>query len=104
MKLISNARSYQLAEREGLIRAILALTLRAHYVRQKTASCYFFRTIILTSRVRMQDPTNWRRERDSNPRYGMNRIHTFQACAFSRSAISPERPFYPIFAPDARAI
>ena len=30
-----------------------------------------------------------RRERDSNPRYGVNRIHAFQACAFNRSATSP---------------
>ena len=30
-----------------------------------------------------------RRERDSNPRYGVNRIHAFQACAFSHSATSP---------------
>ena len=31
----------------------------------------------------------WRRERDSNPRYGLTRIHAFQACAFNRSATSP---------------
>ncbi len=31
----------------------------------------------------------WRRERDSNPRYSLHRIHTFQACAFNRSATSP---------------
>ena len=30
-----------------------------------------------------------RREGDSNPRGGFSRLHAFQACAFSRSAISP---------------
>ncbi len=39
------------------------------------------------SRVRLV--SIWRRERDSNPRYAFGRIHTFQACAFNRSAISP---------------
>jgi hypothetical protein len=32
---------------------------------------------------------NWRRERDSNPRYVVKHTHTFQACAFDRSATSP---------------
>ena len=31
----------------------------------------------------------WRRERDSNPRYSLTRIHTFQACSLSHSDISP---------------
>jgi hypothetical protein len=31
----------------------------------------------------------WRRERDSNPRNGLTRLHTFQACSFNRSDISP---------------
>ena len=32
----------------------------------------------------------WRRERDSNPRYGIRRTHAFQACTLSHSVISPE--------------
>ena len=32
---------------------------------------------------------NWRRERDSNPRYELPRIPTFQAGAFDHSATSP---------------
>jgi hypothetical protein len=32
---------------------------------------------------------NWRRERDSNPRDDSHRLHTFQACAFNRSATPP---------------
>ena len=32
---------------------------------------------------------NWRRERDSNPRNGLTRLHTFQACSFNRSDTSP---------------
>ncbi len=32
----------------------------------------------------------WRRERDSNPRYSLTRIHTFQACSFNHSDISPD--------------
>src|SRR2546421_7533347 len=31
---------------------------------------------------------NWRRERDSNPRYFLG-THAFQACALNHSAISP---------------
>ena len=31
----------------------------------------------------------WRRERDSNPRYGKNRIPDFESGAFDHSAISP---------------
>ena len=31
----------------------------------------------------------WRRRRDSNPRYGINRTHAFQACTFDRSVTSP---------------
>lgn len=31
----------------------------------------------------------WRRERDSNPRYPVKSIRTFQARAFNHSAISP---------------
>jgi hypothetical protein len=38
--------------------------------------------------------TGWRREWDSNPRYLLG-THAFQACAFSRSAISPECPALP---------
>ena len=33
---------------------------------------------------------NWRREWDSNPRYGFRRTHAFQACALNHSAISPD--------------
>ena len=40
------------------------------------------------SRPKSSSVVIWRRERDSNPRYA-ERIHTFQACAFSHSAISP---------------
>src|SRR5277367_1604568 len=32
---------------------------------------------------------NWRRGRDSNPRTSFGMLHTFQACAFDRSATSP---------------
>jgi hypothetical protein len=32
----------------------------------------------------------WRRERDSNPRYGLKRTHTFQACSLSHSDTSPK--------------
>src|SRR5215468_6921876 len=38
----------------------------------------------------VQRRTSWRREWDSNPRYLLG-THAFQACAFSRSAISPFR-------------
>ena len=31
----------------------------------------------------------WRRERDSNPRSGLTRLHTFQACSFNHSDTSP---------------
>ena len=31
----------------------------------------------------------WRRGRDSNPRYGVNRTHDFQSCTFNRSVTSP---------------
>lgn len=31
----------------------------------------------------------WRRRRDSNPRYGINRTHAFQACTFNHSVTSP---------------
>ena len=31
----------------------------------------------------------WRRERDSNPRSGITRLHTFQACSFNHSDTSP---------------
>ena len=34
-------------------------------------------------------PIFWRRERDSNPRGSFTRLHDFQSCTFSRSAISP---------------
>ncbi len=37
--------------------------------------------------------TFWRRERDSNPRYAIQRIHTFQACAFNHSATSPNSSY-----------
>ena len=33
---------------------------------------------------------NWRRERDSNPRYPFQGKHAFQACAFNHSATSPK--------------
>src|ERR1041384_2081658 len=33
----------------------------------------------------------WRRGRDSNPRYGVNRTHDFQSCTFNRSVTSPLR-------------
>ena len=36
-------------------------------------------------------PLNWRRDGDSNPRYGANRIHAFQACSFNHSDTSPNR-------------
>ena len=43
--------------------------------------------------VGLENPLNtarsWRRERDSNPRYGLSRIHTFQACSFNHSDTSP---------------
>ncbi len=48
----------------------------------------------ITERIESLDPAmvvKWRRERDSNPRYGVNRIHAFQACAFDHSAISPHK-------------
>lgn len=32
---------------------------------------------------------NWRRRRDSNPRYGLSRTHAFQACTFNHSVTSP---------------
>src|SRR5581483_2177888 len=32
----------------------------------------------------------WRRGRDSNPRYGVNRTHDFQSCTFNRSVTSPD--------------
>ena len=35
---------------------------------------------------------DWRRERDSNPRYFLG-THAFQACALNHSAISP-LPYY----------
>ena len=34
---------------------------------------------------------SWRRGRDSNPRYGVNRTHDFQSCTFNRSVTSPLR-------------
>ena len=53
----------------------------------------------------------WRRERDSNPRSGITRLHTFQACSFNHSDTSPYtynlfhfaatgivRPFFRVFA------
>ncbi len=43
----------------------------------------------------------WRRERDSNPRHGIPRIHAFQACALDRSAISPETLLF--FSPGRRS-
>ena len=33
---------------------------------------------------------NWRRERDSNPRYAVKRIHEFQSCSLNHSDISPQ--------------
>jgi|SoiMethySBSTD1v2_1073268.scaffolds.fasta_scaffold833508_2 hypothetical protein len=33
--------------------------------------------------------SSWRRGRDSNPRYGVNRTHDFQSCTFNRSVTSP---------------
>ena len=38
---------------------------------------------------------NWRRGRDSNPRYGVSRIHAFQACSLDRSDTSPKYPCCP---------
>src|SRR5215831_18875100 len=35
----------------------------------------------------------WRRGRDSNPRFGINRTHDFQSCTFNRSVTSPLRNF-----------
>ena len=35
----------------------------------------------------------WRRGRDSNPRYGVNRTHDFQSCTFNRSVTSPQHSF-----------
>ena len=37
---------------------------------------------------RLKD-SNWRRERDSNPRQGVNPEHAFQACDFNHSSTSP---------------
>src|SRR5688572_16572663 len=34
---------------------------------------------------------DWRRGRDSNPRYGFHRTHAFQACDLNHSSTSPER-------------
>jgi hypothetical protein len=42
--------------------------------------------------------TSWRRERDSNPRYGLSRTHAFQACTLNHSAISPVEEFLPSLA------
>ena len=36
---------------------------------------------------------DWRRKRDSNPRYGLSRTHAFQACTFNHSVISPAIAF-----------
>src|SRR6185312_9665460 len=41
---------------------------------------------------------NWRRERDSNPRYDVSRIHAFQACSLDRSDTSPETENHTTFA------
>src|ERR1700709_439842 len=41
--------------------------------------------------------SEWRRERDSNPRYCLG-THAFQACALNHSAISPTVPLlWPMF-------
>ncbi len=42
--------------------------------------------------LRALDTRNWRRGRDSNPRNGLTRLHTFQACSFNHSDTSPDLP------------
>ena len=46
----------------------------------------------------------WRRGRDSNPRYGVNRTHDFQSCTFNRSVTSPSRSPRPRIADDCLEI
>ena len=41
------------------------------------------------SRLNRPSKIKWRRERDSNPRSGITRLHTFQACSFNHSDTSP---------------
>src|SRR5262249_42070004 len=41
------------------------------------------------SQVMVLADERWRRGRDSNPRFGVNRTHDFQSCTFNRSVTSP---------------
>jgi hypothetical protein len=90
-----------LAERAGLRRTSLCGALRARGARAMGASLRPSSSPICRSRVRtpLRVQTKkgasrplfwiWRRERDSNPRYGLTRIHAFQACSFNHSDTSP---------------
>ncbi len=53
--------------------------------------------------LQYQDFYLWRRERDSNPRYGLTRTHTFQACSLSHSDTSPKFSHFIINLPWCRA-
>ena len=53
---------------------------------------YFRNGFLIFHRIDLR--MSWRRERDSNPRYGIHRTHAFQACTLSHSVISPGMSCY----------
>ncbi len=78
----------------GCTRHILCLALRAATLHEsaflpirRTRHFYFAGSSPAFNRFRKKPM--WRRERDSNPRSGITRLHTFQACSFNHSDTSP---------------
>ena len=51
-------------------------------------------TTVCKRRLSSGGNDQWRREWDSNPRYGFHRTHAFQACDLNHSSISPRGPKY----------